>query len=355
MAAPSRRAATASAARGEGAGRPGRRVHAVEFPDQPGGPQDLRRARRRLLDHPQGSGGDAGLLRRRWSMPTSRPAIPAGVVNLVFGVPAEISAYLIPHPIIRKISFTGSTAVGKQLAALAGQHMKRVTMELGGHAPAIVFDDADVDVAAKILSANKFRNAGQVCVSPTRFLVQEPVYEQFVDKFVTAAKAVKVGDGLEDDTRMGPLAHSRRLDAIEGFVTDAVAKGAKLETGGAPDRQQGLFLRADRAHRRAARRAHHERGAVRPGRHHQPVRHLRRGGGGGQPAALRARRLCLHPLGQDRGGDRPRDRERHGVDQPPRPRAARSAASAASRIPATAAKAAPTRSTPISTRSSSRR
>src|ERR1700730_17777376 len=135
--------------------------------------------------------------------------IPPGVIGLVYGNPAEISNYLIQHPVIRKVSFTGSTAVGKQLAALAGQHMKRVTMELGGHAPAVVFADADVDTAAKILSANKFRNAGQVCVSPTRFLVQEPVYQQFVDKFVTAAKAVKVGDGLKDDTRMGPLAHSR--------------------------------------------------------------------------------------------------------------------------------------------------
>src|SRR6201994_1987424 len=133
--------------------------------------------------------------------------VPAGVVNLVYGVPSEISEYLIPHPVIRKISFTGSTAVGKHLAAMAGQHMKRVTMELGGHAPAMVFADADVDAAAKILSANKFRNAGQVCVAPTRFLIQQPVYNEFVDKFVTAAKALKVGDGLQADTRMGPLAH----------------------------------------------------------------------------------------------------------------------------------------------------
>ncbi len=167
--------------------------------------------------------------------------LPPGVINLVFGVPAEISSYLIPHPVIRKISFTGSTAVGKQLAALAGAHMKRVTMELGGHAPAIVFADADLDTAAKILSANKYRNAGQVCVSPTRFLVQEPVYKQFVDKFVTAAKAIKVGDGLKEDTRMGPLAHSRRLDAIEGFVADAVAKGAKVETGGRRIGNKGYF------------------------------------------------------------------------------------------------------------------
>ncbi len=172
----------------------------------------------------------------------AQAGIPAGVVNLVFGVPADISSYLIPHPVIRKISFTGSTAVGKQLAALAGAHMKRVTMELGGHAPAIVFGDADVDAAAKILSANKFRNAGQVCVAPTRFLVQEPVYGRFVDKFVAAANAIKVGDGLNKETRMGPLAHSRRLDAIEAFVADATAKGAKLETGGRRMGNKGYFF-----------------------------------------------------------------------------------------------------------------
>jgi succinate-semialdehyde dehydrogenase / glutarate-semialdehyde dehydrogenase len=172
----------------------------------------------------------------------AQAGIPAGVVNLVFGVPAEISSYLIPHPVIRKISFTGSTAVGKQLAALAGAHMKRVTMELGGHAPAIVFGDADIDAAAKILSTNKFRNAGQVCVSPTRFLVQGPVYGQFVDKFVAAAKALKVGDGLDKETRMGPLAHARRLDAIEAFVADATAKGARLETGGRRIGNKGYFF-----------------------------------------------------------------------------------------------------------------
>src|ERR1700761_3450233 len=122
--------------------------------------------------------------------------VPAGVINLVYGVPAEISEYLIPHPIIRKMSFTGSTAIGKQLAALAGAPMKRVTMELGGHAPAIVFDDADVAMASKVLAGSKFRNAGQVCVSPTRFLVQDKVYNQFVEGFVKHSKAVKVGDGL---------------------------------------------------------------------------------------------------------------------------------------------------------------
>src|ERR1700722_5196242 len=110
--------------------------------------------------------------------------VPAGVINLVYGVPSEISEYLIPHPIISKMSFTGSTAVGKQLAAIAGLHMKRVTMELGGHAPAIVFDDADIDTASRLLAGAKYRNAGQVCVSPTRMLVQEKVYDQFVSGFV---------------------------------------------------------------------------------------------------------------------------------------------------------------------------
>ena len=171
----------------------------------------------------------------------AKAGVPAGAINLVFGVPGDISSYLIPHPVIRKISFTGSTAVGKHLAQLAGAHMKRVTMELGGHAPAIVFADADVDAAAKILSANKFRNAGQVCVAPTRFMVQQPVYEEFVGKFVNAAKAVKVGDGLDDKTRMGPLAHARRLDAMEAFVGDAVAKGAKVETGGRRIGNKGCF------------------------------------------------------------------------------------------------------------------
>ncbi|MGE0152969.1 MAG: NAD-dependent succinate-semialdehyde dehydrogenase [Reyranellaceae bacterium] len=168
--------------------------------------------------------------------------VPPGVVNLVFGVPAEISEYLIPHPTIRKVTFTGSTPVGKHLAMLAGQHMKRITMELGGHAPAIVFEDADVDKAVKLLSGAKFRNAGQVCVSPTRFLVHEKIYDQFVDGFVAAAKSVKVGSGLEKDTAMGPLANPRRVDAMQNFVADAVSKGATLRTGGKRIGNKGNFF-----------------------------------------------------------------------------------------------------------------
>jgi len=167
--------------------------------------------------------------------------LPAGVANLVYGVPAEISEYLIPHPVIRKVTFTGSTPVGKQLAALAGQHMKRVTMELGGHAPAIVFDDADLDLAARTLAGAKFRNAGQVCVSPTRVLVQEKLYEPFVDRFIAAAKAVKVGNGLEEGTQMGPLAHERRIPWVETLVADARQKGAELRTGGERIGNKGYF------------------------------------------------------------------------------------------------------------------
>ncbi len=168
--------------------------------------------------------------------------VPAGVVNLVYGVPSEISEYLIPHPIIRKISFTGSTSVGKQLSALAGLHMKRATMELGGHAPVIVFDDADVDAAAKILSGAKYRNGGQVCVSPTRFMVQEGVYDKFVAQFVENTKKIKVGNGLDKDSRMGSLANPRRVTAIEEMVQDAVGKGAKVATGGKRIGNKGYFF-----------------------------------------------------------------------------------------------------------------
>ena len=168
--------------------------------------------------------------------------VPDGVVNLVYGAPAEISAYLIPHPVIRKISFTGSTAVGKQLAALAGLHMKRVTMELGGHAPAIICDDADLDAAVKLLGNAKFRNAGQTCISPTRFLVQERVYDSFLEKFVATAKALKIGKGLDESTRMGPLANARRIPALESLTQDAIAQGAKLMAGGKRLGNKGYFF-----------------------------------------------------------------------------------------------------------------
>ncbi len=190
-----------------------------------------------ILKGPEETPGSVAELIRAFS----DAGVTPGAVNLVFGIPANISQYLIPHPIIRKVSFTGSTPVGKQLAALAGLHMKRVTMELGGHAPAIIFDDADLDVAAKILAGSKYRNAGQVCVSPTRFLVQKKVYDAFVDKFIDAGRKLKVGDGLAPDTTMGPLANNRRMAAMEDFVSDAVEKGAELQSGGGRLGSKGYF------------------------------------------------------------------------------------------------------------------
>ena len=158
--------------------------------------------------------------------------LPAGVVGLVYGNPAEISSYLIPHPIIRKVTFTGSTPVGKQLAALAGQHMKRVTMELGGHAPVIVCEDADIALAVKSAGAAKFRNAGQVCISPTRFLVHESIQKEFGAALAQYASGLKVGDGAQEGTTMGPLANPRRLTAMAEFTQDAVQQGATLALGG---------------------------------------------------------------------------------------------------------------------------
>ncbi|VVE09109.1 aldehyde dehydrogenase [Pandoraea communis] len=167
--------------------------------------------------------------------------LPDGVLNLVYGVPAEISSYLIPHPAVRKVSFTGSTPVGKQLAAMAGLYMKRVTMELGGHAPALIFNDADIAAAVRNLAAGKFRNAGQVCVAPTRFLVQRGVYDQFVDAFVKAAESLRVGNGLDPETTMGPLVNGKRFEAISAIVDDAVANGAQLKTGGKRVAEGGHF------------------------------------------------------------------------------------------------------------------
>ena len=168
--------------------------------------------------------------------------VPAGVVALVYGDPAEISNYLIPHPVIRKITFTGSTPVGKQLAALAGQHMKRATMELGGHAPVIVAADADIANAIKVIAGAKFRNAGQVCISPTRFLVEEAVREEFVAGFVAFTKSLKVGSGLEAGTQMGPLANPRRLAAMQQITEDALARGATLAAGGERIGSSGHFF-----------------------------------------------------------------------------------------------------------------
>ena len=167
---------------------------------------------------------------------------PPGLVNVVFGAPAEVSRHLIGSPIIRKISFTGSIPVGKQLMKLAAEGMKKVTMELGGHAPVVVFDDVDVSKVAEMAAIGKFRNAGQVCISPTRFYVHEAVHASFVDAFTGVFKSLKVGDGLEAGVHMGPMANPRRIDAMEDFVADAREQGAKVRCGGARKGTRGCFF-----------------------------------------------------------------------------------------------------------------
>ncbi|MGB0410317.1 MAG: NAD-dependent succinate-semialdehyde dehydrogenase, partial [Pikeienuella sp.] len=168
--------------------------------------------------------------------------LPNGVLNVVFGAPAEVSEHLIASPIIKKVSFTGSTPVGKLLQKQAADTLKRCTMELGGHAPFIVYDDADVEKALNAAAGFKYRNAGQVCISPTRFFVQENAYSAFVDGFAERAAAVKVGNGLDDGVAMGPLIGERRLGVMDDFVSDAVKNGAMLKTGGARIGNQGFFF-----------------------------------------------------------------------------------------------------------------
>ena len=167
--------------------------------------------------------------------------LPKGVLNVVFGVPADISAYLIASPVIRKVSFTGSTIVGKQLGMLAAQGMKPTTMELGGHSPVVVFADADLDRAVATMAMGKYRNAGQVCVSPTRFYVHDSIHDAFVEKFAAAASRLKLGNGLDRDTTMGPLANPRRITAMHDMIADAASAGATVVTGGGRVGNAGNF------------------------------------------------------------------------------------------------------------------
>jgi len=167
--------------------------------------------------------------------------LPEGVIAIVFGVPDAVSRHLLASPVIRKISFTGSIPVGKHLVKLAADGMKRTTMELGGHAPVIVCDDVDVGKVLDLAVAAKYRGAGQVCVSPTRFLVHESLYDNFVQGFTARAEALVVGDGLDEQTQMGPLIHERRLEDIARLVDEAVADGAVLTTGGRRVGESGYY------------------------------------------------------------------------------------------------------------------
>ena len=169
--------------------------------------------------------------------------VPEGVLNLVHGDPGPIAEHLIASPVTRKVSFTGSTAIGKQLGALAATHMKRFAPELGGHAPVIVSKNADIARAAAMCAATKFRNAGQVCVSPTRFLVAREVYDQFVADFAERASRIKVGDaGIDDSVEMGPLAHARRISAMEQVVADTGGNRGEVVTGGKALGGKGFFF-----------------------------------------------------------------------------------------------------------------
>ncbi len=168
--------------------------------------------------------------------------LPPGVLNLLFGTPSEISEYLIPQPSVRLVTFTGSVPVGKHLTAMAGAHMKPVIMELGGHSPVIVCDDVDPVATAATSVIGKSRNAGQVCVSPTRFFVDDKIYDRFTESFAEKAKALKVGNGLDPATQLGPLANERRLAAMEALVADATAKGARIAAGGARIGNRGYYF-----------------------------------------------------------------------------------------------------------------
>ncbi|MDH4989410.1 aldehyde dehydrogenase family protein [Aquamicrobium lusatiense] len=167
--------------------------------------------------------------------------VPAGVLGLVFGDPASISDHLIRSPVIRKVTFTGSVPVGKHLAALAGSFMKPVTMELGGHNPVLILQDADVRHVAKAAAMGKFRNAGQICTSPTRFYVHTSQFDDFVEAFAAETAALRIGNGLEADVQMGPVASERRLTALQKLVSETLREGAKLIAGGARIGEEGYF------------------------------------------------------------------------------------------------------------------
>jgi succinate-semialdehyde dehydrogenase/glutarate-semialdehyde dehydrogenase len=169
--------------------------------------------------------------------------LPAGVAQCVFGVPDQVSRHLLASPVIRKVSFTGSVPVGQHLLRLAADGVKRTTMELGGHAPVLVFADCDLEKTLDQVVPQKFRNAGQVCVSPTRFHVEASIYEAFLKGFAERTAALAVGDGMDPATRMGPLANRRRPPAISALVSDAQAKGARTLAGGDPGGQDGFFFR----------------------------------------------------------------------------------------------------------------
>ena len=241
--------------------------------------------------------------------------LPPGVLNLVFGVPANVSEHLIPSDTVRKISFTGSIPVGKHLAGLAAKGVKRTTLELGGHSPVVVFGDADPEKTADTIAAFKYRNAGQVCIAPTRFYVQEPVYDRFLKRFTEFANGIKLGDGLEQGTTMGPMANSRRLDALESFVNDAKNRGGKIVTGGKRRGNQGYFFEptvVTDVPDDSKVMTEEPFGPIAP---IVTFKSFDEVVARANSLAIRPRRLCLHGLGADRKRHRRRAGGRHGGRQ----------------------------------------
>jgi len=168
--------------------------------------------------------------------------LPKGVLQVVFGVPDQVSSHLIASPIIRKVTFTGSVPIGRLLSARAAEGVKPITLELGGHGPVLVFADADIEKAAVEGVANRFRGTGQVCISSTRFLIQREAYAEFVEHFVAATEALKIGDGMDPQTQVGPLANPRQLAKMEQLIADAVEKGARVLAGGEALPGAGYFF-----------------------------------------------------------------------------------------------------------------
>lgn len=168
--------------------------------------------------------------------------LPGKTLAVVFGEPPMVSSHILASPVIRKMTFTGSTAVGKHLMSLASANMIRTTMELGGHAPVIIAEDADIERAVALSVAAKFRGGGQVCISPTRFYIHQSVYERFVERFVAQVEKLQIGDGLSTSTELGPMIHEKRCKALLALVQDATAKGAILATGGSTRPGKGYFF-----------------------------------------------------------------------------------------------------------------
>ena len=226
-------------------------------------------------------------------------------------------------PIVRKLGFTGSTEVGKLLMAQCAAGIKKVSLELGGNAPFIVFDDADLDEAVAGALLCKFRNSGQTCISANRIYVQSPVYDEFVERLTDAVRGSRSGSGLEPDTKIGPLIERQAVDKVERHVADALERGGELLAGG--EALGGLFYAADGDHRRHRRRRDGERRDVRPGRRHRPLRHRGGGGAAGERHAVRARVVLLQPRHRPHlarvGSARVRDRRhQHRAASPPRSR-----------------------------------